>query len=589
MKWFLNMKVGSKLILAFLIVASISAVIGAIGIRNMATINGLADEMYQKQLLGLFHAQNANIDLVYVARAEKNILLADTQERRTKYASDYEQSLKQLDEELEALRPLVSTDKSQLAYARVNDASQDWRKLSRQVVDTALSEPLAGAKTSAQLSMGDAGVKLDVMDFLLKALVAQERDDAKGEADRTAAIFHQTLLAMLAFVVGGVLLGIVLGLIISRTISAPLKKGLALSQAIAGGDLTQRIDIDRKDEIGMVAQSLNRMSLKLREIVGAVQENAGQVASSSEEISASAQKLSEGAQHQASTLEETSASVEQLAASVDQVAQHAQRQAAGVEQGTGSITQVQKAIEAVSARLADIANLAGQSVEKATEGAAAVERVVSGINLIANGSEKIDGIVDFISDIAQQTNLLALNAAIEAARAGEHGRGFAVVADEVGKLAERSSSSTKEIGGLIEQSVKNVSEGVRTAEGSRKAMEEIREGAQKAEEMTTSVVDSMRQQVAAISLLATALANINEMSASISAAAAEQSTNAKQVSKAMEDVNELTQSAASAAEQMSAATEHLSGMAQELQRMMAQFRIGEESDPSVSPPAPNGD
>ncbi|HUI71483.1 MAG TPA: methyl-accepting chemotaxis protein, partial [Spirochaetia bacterium] len=317
MKWFLNMKVGSKLILAFLIVASISAVIGAIGIRNMATINGLADEMYQKQLLGLFHAQNANIDLVYVARAEKNILLADTQERRTKYASDYEQSLKQLDEELEALRPLVSTDKSQLAYARVNDASQDWRKLSRQVVDTALSEPLAGAKTSAQLSMGDAGVKLDVMDFLLKALVAQERDDAKGEADRTAAIFHQTLLAMLAFVVGGVLLGIVLGLIISRTISAPLKKGLALSQAIAGGDLTQRIDIDRKDEIGMVAQSLNRMSLKLREIVGAVQENAGQVASSSEEISASAQKLSEGAQHQASTLEETSASVEQLAASVD--------------------------------------------------------------------------------------------------------------------------------------------------------------------------------------------------------------------------------------------------------------------------------
>jgi len=583
MKWFLNMKVGSKLILAFLIVSAISAVIGAIGIRNMATINSLADEMYQRQLLGLLHAQNANIDLVYVARAEKNVIIADTQERRNKYVSDYEQNLKQLDDEIEATRPLVSTDKSQLAFARVSDASQDWRKLSRQVVDTAMNEPVNASKASAQLSMGEAGVKLDVMDYLLKALVAQERDDAKAEADRTTAIFHQSLVAMLAFVVGGVVLGILLGLVISRTISVPLKKGLELSQAIAAGDLTQKIDIDRKDEIGMVAQSLNRMSLKLREIVGAVQENAGQVASSSEEISASAQKLSEGAQHQASTLEETSASVEELAASVDQVAQHAQSQAAGVEQGTASMRQIQKAIEAVSGNLANIENLAGQSVEKATEGADAVERVVNGISLIAASSEKIGGIVDVISDIADRTHLLALNAAIEAARAGEHGRGFAVVADEVGKLADRSASSTKEIGGLIEESVKNVSEGVTTAQGSRKAMEEIREGARKAKEMTTGVVDSMRQQVAAIHELATALTRINEMSSSISAAAEEQSTNAKQVSKAMEDVNELTQSAASAAEEMSAATEHLSGMAQELQRVTGQFKIGEESDRSVAP------
>ncbi len=575
MKWFLNMKVGSKLIIAFLVVASISAVIGAFGIRNMTTMKALADEMYQKELLGVLHAQNANLDLIYVGRAETNIILADTQELRAKYLGDYEKNLKQLDDEIASIRPLIYSDQGRLQLGRIDDANQDWRKLSRQVVDTAMQEPLNAAKDAARLSMGDARVKLDVMDYLIKDLVALERDNAKAEAEKTALIARQSFIVMLAFIIGGVLLSVVLGLVISRMISVPLKKGLVFSQAIAAGDLTQNIGVDRKDEIGMLARSLNMMNVKLREIVGAVQENTEQVVTSSGQISASAQRLTEGAQNQASTLEETSASVEELAASVDQVAEHAQSQASGVEQGTALMTQVQKAIEEVSGNLANIAALAGQSVDKATDGANAVAQVVSGINRIAASSEKIGGIIDVISDIADQTNLLALNASIEAARAGEHGRGFAVVADEVGKLADRSASSTKEIVGLIRESTKNVTEGVKTAQGSQKAMEEIREGARKTREMTAELVDSMKQQVTVIHQLSAALDGIRQMSSSISAATEEQTANAKQVSKAVENVNELTQSAASAAEEMSAATEQLSNMAQELQRMMEQFRVGD--------------
>ncbi len=316
-------------------------------------------------------------------------------------------------------------------------------------------------------------------------------------------------------------------------------------------------------------------------MVVTIQESAEQVAASSEQISASSVNLTDGAQGQATTLEETSASVEELAASIDQVSSHAASQAAAFEQGSDSMAQVQKSIEEISANLGKIADMARMSLDRSQEGAQAVDQVVEAITLIAQGSERIAGIVSMITDIANQTNLLALNASIEAARAGEYGRGFAVVADEVSKLAARSATSAKEIETLIQESVKNVTIGVDRAKGSKQSMEQIMETARFMSDMIHNVSTGMQQQVTGVRELAKALENISEMAQSISAASEEQSASAKEVSKAVEKGNDLTQQTASSTEEISASAEQLSGMASQLQSLIATFKVARNGNGKI--------
>ncbi|MCO5090490.1 methyl-accepting chemotaxis protein [Bosea sp. (in: a-proteobacteria)] len=303
----------------------------------------------------------------------------------------------------------------------------------------------------------------------------------------------------------------------------------AVLSAIAGGDLTSRVETAYRGRFADLKGAINETVDRLSETVATIQTTSADVGLAAREINTGADDLSKRTEEQASSLEETAATTEELAASVKASAQ-ASKQAA---------------------------QIADEAMQAAENGGTIAGRAVEAMARIESASQKISDIIRVIDDIAFQTNLLALNAAVEAARAGEAGKGFAVVASEVRTLAQRSGEAAKDIAGLISSSNAEVGEGVKLVR---------RAGEQLAHILTAS------QKVAATI-------------ADISAASGEQANGIDEMSQAVAHLDEMTQQNAALSEQSAASANALSGRIEQLNALVATFRTGREA-PRAARPAP---
>ncbi|MFH1092893.1 MAG: methyl-accepting chemotaxis protein [Candidatus Omnitrophota bacterium] len=361
-------------------------------------------------------------------------------------------------------------------------------------------------------------------------------------------------------VLGTLIISFLILVLLRKLVIIPVKKLVQASVPATKGDLTQIVDIDSEDEIGLLGRSYNTIINNVHNMVCSIRDLASKVSSfaqeistsskemnaSTQEISATIQKIAKGVTTQAKRVEDTSRLMEAMSSSVRRVAENAQLATAASEK---SLSQAESGGIATH-----------EAVEKMNKITTTVSNAAAVVQSLGEKSQQIGQITETITNIADQTNLLALNAAIEAARAGEAGRGFAVVAEEVRKLAEGSAEAARRIGALIKGIQIETPKAVKSIEAGTK---EVNEGAL----IVSRVSDSLTEIIETAQLAASKVKEITT-------ATETQLSNSEKIVKAVDEVAVVAEESASATEQASssaqeqtASMEELTASAEELARL----------------------
>ncbi len=381
----------------------------------------------------------------------------------------------------------------------------------------------------------------DLCDVLTKQMLDSSQRDYDASNARYALMFNLSLwgslFALLCIGIGGTLL--------IRSVVNPIRKAVHHFGRIAEGSLTQDIDFSGRDEIGQMMSGLAAMQVHLKVMLDEITANSMTIQARSLELQQGMTEVVRKSQEQHDRVQSTAAATEEFSQSVVDVA-------ASAEQAALAAADSQNLVRDSNVSISNSMDATGRVVNAVQQSSATIADLNESI-------DKIGAITQTIKEIADQTNLLALNAAIEAARAGEAGRGFAVVADEVRKLAERTSTSTSDINGMVTE----IQSATHKAVGSMsQAVREVEEG-----------IGMMRDSVSGLSRITEVSGDVSVQARHIAEAAKEQAVASEQVASNMEQITALIESNTASAQQASVATDNLTHTAQSLQELVAYFEL----------------
>jgi len=489
---------------------------------------------------------NADRDLYQARVAEQQVLINNTDATKIKtQRKDFEENAQQAYDRMQSFKQYMS--KYPTTTQKLNqfdNAFNTWKSAATQVFDLVERGQLEQAKRQS------AEKSLSTFETLRSFY------DAAGEsADKTSSSLSNKIIgevdtALILLTIFGMIIvafTFVTGFIAPKTMADALEDlSLKLKAINSGnGDLSRRINSSRKDEIGQVANDLDKLLDVLTALISSIVEQSSEVITGVNELHSGANKIKQTSKEQTEKVDIIVTAVNEMSYAIKEVANNANLTATEIDK-VNTLTDEGKTITTTAVN----------EIEQLSQTVNAAAEVIS---RLAENSSDIASVLDVIKGIAEQTNLLALNAAIEAARAGEQGRGFAVVADEVRTLASRTQESTESIQGMIEALQTGVEQAVTSISQGNSA--------------TESAVSLSKQTLESLEKISDACSNVSNVAAQTATATEEQSVVAEDISQNLTGLSDHTQANFDIAENNGNQANTTMALATELSNSVTRFKL----------------
>jgi methyl-accepting chemotaxis protein len=553
-----NLNIGTRLTLGFGILLLLMMVIGGYGIKSVKDLHEEIDLLVEDRMVKVEQA-NAIIDQInIVARATRNLILDDNnKESQAKEVQRIADARKTAGGILEQLNKTIKSDKGRALLNKIiNEIRPTFGRHLETLLGLIKEEQTLKAK---MLLLGEYRQiqntyfkTLEELIVLQTQLANEAGKEAEHDANTAARIISVLLIVSLIICVP-------LTFFTIRSITTPVGKASTLAETMAKGDFTTKIDITQKDEIGLMATSLNTMveqlSAMIREVIGGV----NKMTTSSNDMAAVSKQLSSAAR-------DTSERSAMVAAAAEEMSTNIQSVSAAMEQSSANVNMVASSAEEMTATVNEIA----QNAEKArsiSEGAVKQSRLASEkMVILGESARKIGRVTETITEISDQTNLLALNATIEAARAGEAGKGFAVVANEIKELARQTAAATVDIKNQISDMQSTTATTVEDIEKISEVIAEINN-------VINGIATAVEEQSAASSEIASNVSQASQGIAEVNENVAQSTVVIADITRDIASINQQSTQVEEGSGHVQASAQALSELAAQLENLVKRFKV----------------